>query len=79
MAQHIITWLSDREERSRLVARLEQLRDQVGHGGAARTAAQLIVAALDQQPAKIPRPHFLPPAPDTTSSPGRLTAESPAE
>ena len=61
LAEHITQWLTDREARSRLVARLEKLRDEVGHGGAARSAASYILAKINRGPSEAPRPHFVDP------------------
>ncbi len=60
LAGHVIRWLTDRDERQRLVERLTQLKAEVGHGGAARSAAEYILADLAQRPQPVPTPHYLP-------------------
>jgi hypothetical protein len=60
VAAHAIRWLTDRAERSRLVARLEALKTEVAHGGAAHSAAQYILADLASRPQQIPAPHYTP-------------------
>jgi lipid-A-disaccharide synthase len=64
IARHVITWLTDAAAHGELVARLKQLRTEVGHGGAARTAAQYLVDHLNQRSSPPPRPHFIPTSPD---------------
>ncbi|MGD9720277.1 MAG: lipid-A-disaccharide synthase [Pirellulales bacterium] len=59
IARHVIQWLTDARERARLVGRLEVLREEVGHGGAATTAAEFILNVVDQ-PRSEPPPHFIP-------------------
>lgn len=60
LAQHAVEWLTDEARRTKLVQRLESLRDVVGHGGASARAAEFLLAELAQRPAGVPRPHFLP-------------------
>lgn len=62
LARHVISWLTDRPARHALVDRLERLKSEVGHGGAARTAAHYIVGTLDALPRPTLRTHFIPPA-----------------
>ncbi len=60
IAAHILHWLRDRDERQRIVAELETLKAQVGHGGAARAAADYILSVLGGRREPLPRPHFRP-------------------
>lgn len=60
IALHIVEWLTDRQARQQLVGRLERLKLEVGHGGAAHKAADYILGVLSRRPTRIPRPHFLP-------------------
>jgi lipid-A-disaccharide synthase len=46
IAGHVIEWLTDAEKRQSRVAKLESLRDTVGHPGAAAKAAELILEGL---------------------------------
>ena len=64
LARHVIEWLTDRPARQRLVDRLTQLKAEVGHGGAAESAARYIVDAIDTESAPL-RPHYTPPRVDT--------------
>ncbi len=41
------------------MAQLEDLRDEVGHGGAAGHAAEYILGTLEGGEIRPPRPHFL--------------------
>ena len=68
MARQIVTWLSRRDERARLVARLEALKNQVAHGGASGRAATYILAELDRRPQRLPRPHYQPSQPLTQAT-----------
>ena len=61
IAGHVIEWLTDRPARQALVDRLERLKTEVGHGGAARTAANYIVDTLEALPRPTLRTHFIPP------------------
>ncbi len=63
LADHLIRWLTDRTEHARLTAELTALKARVGSGGASRQASQYILAALGSQRRPVPRPHFLPRAP----------------
>jgi lipid-A-disaccharide synthase len=69
IARHVIDWLLNPAEREALVARLAKLKEEVGHGGAARRAAEYIVNTLVERKVPIPRPHFLP-APGWTGNLG---------
>lgn len=63
IAAHVVDWLTDEEERSRLVGELETLRTEVAQGGASRRAAHYILDMLDAMSAKkapVARPHFRP-------------------
>ncbi len=59
LAKHIVTWLTDAPARRQLVQRLQQLAAEVGHGGAASTAAEYILERRPQTPAVLP-PHYVP-------------------
>ncbi len=67
LARHVVEWLLNPSARASLVARLEQLRLQVGQAGAAETASTYILDELQRRPQPVPRPHYvpatLPPAP----------------
>jgi lipid-A-disaccharide synthase len=67
VAAHVITWLTDRDERESLVAELAKLKAQVGHGGACRSATEYILAELDRRQS-VPRPHFTPAAAPTNQA-----------
>ena len=71
---HVIGWLTDRAERERLVERLSQLKAEVAHGGAARSAAEYILADLARRPQPIPAPHYTP-----AGLPRRCPENSPAK
>ena len=61
IASHLIQWLTNDEQREGLVAELAKLKAKVGHGGASRMAAGLILQAADESHrAGIPKPHFVP-------------------
>lgn len=60
LARHVVGWLTDRRARDLLVERLERLRDEVGHGGAAAAAAGYILAELGRRAAPALAPHFAP-------------------
>ena len=60
IADHVIRWLTDPNERARRVARLDQLKAAVSHGGASKRTAEYILATLAPARAPIPRPHYLP-------------------
>jgi lipid-A-disaccharide synthase len=77
LAAHAIRWLTDREEREKLVRRLESLKTEVAHGGAARSAADYILADLQRRPQAVPVPHYHPapsPAPLPKTRPRTKTA-----
>ena len=57
MAGHAIGWLCDEARRQALVARLGELKAAVGHGGASRQAAGIILAELADRPVPAARPH----------------------
>jgi len=64
IATHLVSWLTNTDERARLVRELGRLRDKVGHGGASHKAAEYIWQALESRRPPVPRPHFMPaPAP----------------
>jgi lipid-A-disaccharide synthase len=65
IAGHVIQWLCDTDCRESLEAELAELKAKVGHGGASRTAAELIINELEarsHRDAKVrpPKPHFVP-------------------
>jgi lipid-A-disaccharide synthase len=62
LAGHAVEWLTDRAGREQLVARLAELKAEVGHGGAARTAAAYILEELNRRPAPQYPPHYIPAA-----------------
>jgi lipid-A-disaccharide synthase len=61
IARHVVSWLTDRQKRARLVERLERLKHEVGHGGASSRAADYILDELDRRPVRLIRPHYQPP------------------
>jgi lipid-A-disaccharide synthase len=67
LANHVLTWLTDRAENDRLRARLEELKRSVGHGGASRRATLYILEVLGQRRPNVPRPHFVPTASATAA------------
>ena len=58
VAAHVVEWLTDDGARCRRVAQLEELRAEVGHGGAASHAADYILRAVQGRDIPLPRPHF---------------------
>jgi len=46
IADHVLEWLTDAAAHGRTVALLEQLKQQLAHGGASHTAANYILDAL---------------------------------
>jgi lipid-A-disaccharide synthase len=57
IAAHAIEWLTDESRRAERVGRMEALRDQVGHAGASRRAAQYIADVLEgRRPGAIESP-----------------------
>jgi lipid-A-disaccharide synthase len=58
VAAHVIEWLTDPVSRSERVARLAELRERVGHGGASRRAADYMLDALDARQRPVLRTHF---------------------
>jgi lipid-A-disaccharide synthase len=59
IARHVIGWLTDVPTRQRLIDRLNTLKAQVGHAGAAETAAQYILDRIVKPP-RVPPPHYIP-------------------
>ena len=59
VANHVVEWLTNDSARERRVAQLKELRDEVGHGGAAGHAAEYILGTLQGREIRPPRPHFL--------------------
>jgi hypothetical protein len=60
VASHLIQWLACENQRESVVAELAKLKARVGHGGASRTAAELILAEVRQRVnTKPPRSHFV--------------------
>jgi lipid-A-disaccharide synthase len=60
IAAHLIGWLTDREQRAKLVQRLEALRDEVGQSGAAGRAAAILLADVEARHPLAPRTHYSP-------------------
>jgi len=60
LAGHVVGWLTNEDQRARLVARLAALKDQVAHGGASSSAATYLLNQLAGRRAAPPRPHFVP-------------------
>jgi lipid-A-disaccharide synthase len=58
LAEHVIGWLTDEEQRDNLVARLAELKARVCHPGAARRAAEYVLSTLGTTTSAIPAPHF---------------------
>lgn len=54
LAQHLVEWLTDREQRERLIGRMEDLRQDVGSPGASQRAAEYIAARLSTQEQELP-------------------------
>jgi lipid-A-disaccharide synthase len=61
IAAHLIRWLTDADDRRRLVDRLDALKGEVAHGGASNRAAETILDELRRRQAPPPRTHFVPP------------------
>lgn len=47
LATHVIEWLTDEPARQRVIARLVELRERIGVGGASQRAAEYIIRHLD--------------------------------
>lgn len=60
LAAHVVEWLTDADRREQRVAQLVRLREEVGHGGASRHAAEYILEELGQRSIPTVRPHFIP-------------------
>lgn len=60
LCEHVVGWLTDTNAKHVLEARLAELRDTVGHGGASRTAARYILDAVGRRSHAVPKPHFRP-------------------
>jgi len=60
LARHVVSWLTDRQERERLVERLQALKTEVAQGGASSTAASYILDQLASRSTRELRPHFIP-------------------
>src|SRR5205085_318620 len=58
LAEHVIGWLTDNEQRDELVARLAELKARICHPGAAKRAAGYVLTTLDPFVRAIPAPHF---------------------
>ncbi len=58
LAEHIIEWLTRPETLSSRVTILQQLKDQLCHGGASGKAADYILRALAAPPLPRHAPHF---------------------
>lgn len=59
VAAHIVEWLTDPTKRSERIAKLAELKEIVGHGGASKRAADYLLAEMDRQAIRpVPRTHF---------------------
>ena len=58
VANHIIEWIYQPAKRSARVAELAALKEQVGHGGASRQAADYVFDALEARRRPPLRTHF---------------------
>jgi lipid-A-disaccharide synthase len=58
VAAHLVQWLTDPAERGRIVSELSALKEQVGHGGASRRAADYLLNELHRRPAPVLRTHW---------------------
>ena len=76
IATHVVQWLTNARKREALVARLAQLKAEVGQPGASARAAEYLLATLAGRPASIPRPHF--PAGSAEAGPPQATPGSQA-
>ena len=78
IASHLIQWLACENQRDSVVAELAKLKARVGHGGASRAAAELILVEVRNRSAtKQPRPHFTPGTIVPSSSGTEHAAEAP--
>ena len=59
VANHVVEWLTNDVARQKRVTQLKELRDRVGHGGAAGHAADYILETLQGRETRPPRPHYL--------------------
>jgi lipid A disaccharide synthetase len=50
LARHVVEWLTDDAKHAQLIARLEQLKQQVSHGGASERACEYILRELRGEP-----------------------------
>lgn len=60
LANHVVEWVTNHHARQKLEARLAELRDAIGHGGASKTAARYILEVLGRRTTVVPKPHFRP-------------------
>lgn len=61
IAAHVVGWLNDPQQRAKRIAALTSLKAEVGHGGASRVAAELILKeAAERGRKQPPKPHFVP-------------------
>ncbi len=58
VANHIVEWLYQPAKRTALVAELAALKENVGHGGASRRAADYVLDALDARCRPVLRTHY---------------------
>jgi lipid-A-disaccharide synthase len=58
VADHVIEWLTDSARRDERIAQLAVLKEQVGHGGASRRAADYLLDELARRSQPIVRTHF---------------------
>jgi lipid-A-disaccharide synthase len=74
LAGHVIGWLTNADERRRLVDRLAALKAQVAHGGAASAAAAHILDQLARRRTAPLVPHFIPPQSQAETTPRAQSA-----
>jgi hypothetical protein len=61
IASHVVGWLNDSQRREKVIGDLAKLKAEVGHGGASRVAAELILKDVAERGRmKPPKPHFVP-------------------
>jgi len=57
VARHVIEWLNEPAKRACLVAKMAELKERVGQGGASLRAAEYILAALENRSRPVLRTH----------------------
>ncbi|TWT48365.1 lipid-A-disaccharide synthase [Botrimarina hoheduenensis] len=53
LAEHVVTWLTDKAAYTRTEQGLRELCDRIGSGGASQRAAEYLLSALDRAPAQV--------------------------